>query len=1089
MADPIAQYSFVPWLRQGIAAEIAEADHLAEQPDAGPLGRAGIDAALIVGFVPKGGGAEVALPAVPKRVEILSPRDIATIKAQAILRTEPYGNAVNATPGELAYVEFYEEDFPWRYTPARPAAANEDPARRHKLRPWIALFVLRDSEFTFVERPGAVPVLTLAAGVDLPPVTEAWAWAHAQISRAVAAPGDAPQAIADSPDHALSRLLSPRRLVADTAYHGFVVPAFETGRLAGLGLDSTNVPAQKPSWQTAEAQADPRYPVYFHWNFKTGTAGDFETLVRKLTAGPVGERFGKRAMDISDPGYGVTAAAGDTVDLEGALQPPDFTRQNFPAVPGAALASQIQSVIDLSQNLQEPGVADLPNPLAPAPGRPSGYTAMLRPSGVADDVPDDPIVTPPAYGRWHADVARVADAAGDATLAWLPELNLDPRSRAAAGLGSEVVKERQDEFMERAWKQVGRLEDANQRLREAELAIAAGEALFTKHVAQAGTERVLTLTAAAQRGLSGPAPGQSIRGLVAQSRVPVAAQAAAFKRVTRPQRKLMRRLTGASQVEGFQKDLLVNMNREPEQATSAARPKPEPGAAVGLNVVADAVAASLVEFVAQGTTPRQLFLELLHDDLRGRRRARPPQDFALLAVATLKAALAAALAARIPPAAPPEQAAVAQHVRDLIDAIVALAPNGRDAATVTVRAAVFNVEFGDAIAGKAYRGVTVVSDAPPADGEIARATTLSDIQQYQLDLQRFDTELVSARPLPSPPPALPPLADIAATVLDRMRPGRAGFDRVASALPGVDGIIRGRQADAPRRTRPVMAYPVLPDPMFEPLRKLSQDYILPNISDLARDTITLMEPNQRFVEAFLAGINHEMASELLWREYPTDLRGTYFRVFWDTRDALDQPGRADIKPMHEWRDALGAQFETAPATLVLVIRGELLLKYPNTVVYAQEADWTDGDPLKPRRFKPDGVVKFPSFHATLEPDVAIIGFDLSKEAARGHRRTDPADLAAIAPGWFFVLKERPGQVRFGLDEHAPARGLAGWEDLSWDAIQFPGGTSYLRIGDNAALAPQNPGAAAWGRTSADMAYILFQTPILYARHAEEMLAP
>ena len=31
----------------------------------------------------------------------------------------------------------------------------------------------------------------------------------------------------------------------------------------------------------------------------------------------------------------------------------------------------------------------------------------------------------------------------------------------------------------------------------------------------------------------------------------------------------------------------------------------------------------------------------------------------------------------------------------------------------------------------------------------------------------------------------------------------------------------------------------------------------------------------------MVGLNHEFARELLWREYPTDQRGSYFRQFWD----------------------------------------------------------------------------------------------------------------------------------------------------------------------------------------------------------------
>ena len=39
--------------------------------------------------------------------------------------------------------------------------------------------------------------------------------------------------------------------------------------------------------------------------------------------------------------------------------------------------------------------------------------------------------------------------------------------------------------------------------------------------------------------------------------------------------------------------------------------------------------------------------------------------------------------------------------------------------------------------------------------------------------------------------------------------------------------------------------------------------------------------NPRTIEAFMAGLNHEFSSELLWREFPADLRHTAFRRFWD----------------------------------------------------------------------------------------------------------------------------------------------------------------------------------------------------------------
>lgn len=46
---------------------------------------------------------------------------------------------------------------------------------------------------------------------------------------------------------------------------------------------------------------------------------------------------------------------------------------------------------------------------------------------------------------------------------------------------------------------------------------------------------------------------------------------------------------------------------------------------------------------------------------------------------------------------------------------------------------------------------------------------------------------------------------------------------------------------------------------------------------------------QDFGDSNLVGLNHEMARELLWSEYPTDQRGTYFRQFWDTRESNSDP--------------------------------------------------------------------------------------------------------------------------------------------------------------------------------------------------------
>ena len=78
--------------------------------------------------------------------------------------------------------------------------------------------------------------------------------------------------------------------------------------------------------------------------------------------------------------------------------------------------------------------------------------------------------------------------------------------------------------------------------------------------------------------------------------------------------------------------------------------------------------------------------------------------------------------------------------------------------------------------------------------------------------------------------------------------------------------------------------------MYKPLLDISAELFLPNIDQIPPNSITLLETNQRFIEAYMVGLNHEFARELLWREYPTDQRGSYFRQFWDVRGVIDRDG-------------------------------------------------------------------------------------------------------------------------------------------------------------------------------------------------------
>jgi hypothetical protein len=300
---------------------------------------------------------------------------------------------------------------------------------------------------------------------------------------------------------------------------------------------------------------------------------------------------------------------------------------------------------------------------------------------------------------------------------------------------------------------------------------------------------------------------------------------------------------------------------------------------------------------------------------------------------------------------------------------------------------------------------------------------------------------------------------------------------------------------------------------------------VPNLGLFPANSITLLENNRRFIESYMAGLNHELAREMLWREYPTDQRGTPFRQFWDPRAALPEPDepadkwrerRYDIPPIHKWSTTtpLGDN-SRRKNDLVLVIRGELLKKYPTAAIYAHRAAWpvvkgtnipdTSGErelaKLPANVPPPPDLVQLPIYEAKVEPDIYLLGFNLDANEARGKDG---------GLGWFFVLKERPGDPRFGVDEDPPGEPgpVEVWNDLTWGRVDPQDRNGFIQFDADITveLAEEFNGdeddqekteqreddlkiLPGWRSdiSSADVAYILFQAPVLVAVHAQEML--
>lgn len=1058
MADSVAHYVFFPWLRRGLAAQIEELEDLAAGT-ATAVHRAALAFGLELEYTRPDGALTTAAPA-GKQVQLLGPPDVIGVKREAMIRSNPLPDTRDFPPNFLPYVEFFEEDLPWRYSPAR--------AQDSKLRPWLAVLVLAPEEFERVEttgdRPQVIRLLVDIATV-MPAPTELWAWAHVHFSKPLADAAEIQSTITQTPELALSRILAARRLEGERSYHAFVIPTYETGRLAGLGEDSAGEPAQRPAWGGAgnRLRAD-EFPIYHEFRFRTADAGDFESLVRKLVPGPVGPEFGRRKVDVRTPGFGLDGVGPETVELEGALRPPVFTPTPFPTSPGTAMSSRLSAILDLSQDLEQGR--------APALGQHPFHHAGDD-GTFAAAIPDDPIVTPPVYGRWHGEVTRIADVT-DAARHWLRELNLDPRARMAAGLGTEVIQTRQEELVRRAWGQAGELGLINGRLREAELSLAIGERLFSKHVEDTDDDRKLQLTATLQRRVR--AGGSSIAAQIEATRVPLASRTGAFKRITRPQHKLR----AVAQPQQFKQGLVAAFGNQ----LSAAQPMLEPKAALELSLVSSAVDQAVASFQSEGVRPRYVFMVVILSELRHRVASQPSPNLQTL---TLGPAFVNSLKVRLTGGSLDEdiQDRHVAAVTGLIDAIQSTTATSPSSMTVTITDEAFALEFGVGIAGKVYRGLTVAPATVPPDIEVARTTGQSEVAGYQDALTIFRDDVTGTR---SDPPPLPTLTvgqvhGFAGTVLQSIRPRAALVKRVLNLIPAVPE----RPATEPRQLRPVMAHPKFADATFEDLRVLSQDYVIPNYSDLPVNTITLLEPNWRFIEAFLAGLNHEMARELMWREFPTDMRGTFFSVFWDKRDDIAGVMDRDIDDLHTWNGKLGEQGPRGGegGFLFLVIRGDLFRRYPTTAVYAQRAKLVAGK----RRLDDAGPISHPVFRGRLEPDINIFGFALEEAEVRGDKDVD-------GRGWFFVLQERPGEVNFGLDsvpedaEDDPGPIPSKWRDLHWGHLNEVGGqpAPVIRIADNNQLATVSD-VGQWGASSADMAAILLQDPVIYARHASDMLPP
>jgi hypothetical protein len=262
--------------------------------------------------------------------------------------------------------------------------------------------------------------------------------------------------------------------------------------------------------------------------------------------------------------------------------------------------------------------------------------------------------------------------------------------------------------------------------------------------------------------------------------------------------------------------------------------------------------------------------------------------------------------------------------------------------------------------------------------------------------------------------------------------------------------------------------------MYSALEELSAEWMLPGVSNVLMDTAVLLETNPRFVEAFLVGLNEELARDLLWREYPANRSGTYFQTFWGA--TVNGAPAPDIQPIATFDGSghLGDHMadHATGGRLVLLIRAELFRRYPNALVSAVPAQWNNDKKTRglgtPRQW--------PIFRGDIGTDIVFFGFDIDDPKGSD-------DPAAGKPGWYFLIEEHATEPRFGLEPETSASQDQSWNDLRWsDVVPDHGFLSPAA----APLVPA-PESIAWGQDAASMAYILMRRPVRVALHGRALL--
>jgi hypothetical protein len=946
-------------------------------------------------------------------VRLPGPGDVKTVDARAFIRTDPKDGATNFEPNYLATVELATPDFPWMFT---PSGNNGD-----RLQPWICLIVVPDGQgVTLTQQAGGPAILRLDSpltpAAELPDLSQADAWVHAQITgkdlSIAALSGDS--------SGTLARLICPRKLQPSQPYLACVVPTYHAGVQAGLGMevDDNDVAL---AWGSS-IPAPFSLPVYFSFRFQTGPDGDFASLARKIGPPTTPISAGIRMIDVSQPGFGAAPAPGVTLGLEGALRTFNMSDTQWPA------------------------------------GAQAAYETQLR-SALAPPIANDPVVSPPVYGKTQSGAA-LPSADGQPPI-WLGELNLDPRNRVAAAAGGLVVQADSNAMVAGAWDQLGQIRKANQLLRQAQLAREVSSSIQRRHLQTIHGDGVylqITSPTHARVSLTLSGKAATLNGHLQASRIPNSAVWASMRKLARPRGALGRQLV----VSGPQQ-IVDRLNVVPGTPSSGTSPAPvgmvisgpvkAPEGMVALDsldAISPTIQVAKMSATILATAPGWLKTSVVAT--KGITAAETtPRTSTTGGADIAKQAPEKTATAHLAPTLPIPTRPVTP-VRPPVVPVIPVSP------PPIVHVPIIDWK-GDANIPPILK--SSVASMPAEFVFPSDAATLAVVQtNFRNAATAINTYLnITDAPVADLPSLdnLPTLAATRTVLSAALNPQLTIKARIGVRVP------LGTGSDP---LQPLTGSPIFPQAMYAPLAALSPEWMLPGISSVPQNSAVLLQTNPGFIEAYMVGLNEDFARELLWQQFPAERNDTWFQNFWTDGGTPDIPPIAQFSPAGHLGDHT-ADHGTA-GRVVLLVRGDLFRRYPNTLVSACQLD--NKGAL--------GTRQWPDFRGQIGDDCNFFGFNI----------TDPINAANSSggkPGWYFVLEEHITEPRFGLEPSGstvPAN--PSWNDLGWDQATPSG--NFL----NPTVAPKftTTEPVPWSENGGGMAYILMRRPVRVAMYASALVA-